>query len=105
MFFPVPDGAKPASELVAAARRAPFPYHASPSGRWICFEGKRNVVYVVANTWGEGYYVVAVGDGEEAQARRFARPEDAVEAGASLALNATGTPARQPAWQGPDVAS
>ncbi len=70
-----------AHALLLAARNSTLPFEVSTSGRWVRFEIKGNVVYVVGNVWGSGFSVLTVNGVGEAQTEQFMEPGAAVGAG------------------------
>ncbi len=78
-------GSTPTIDLLLAARSSRLPFEASPTGRWVRFDGGEASIYVIRDAWGDGcVLMVATGDGN-AQLEHFLRPQDAVAAAAQLA--------------------
>jgi len=65
-------------DLLAAAKGAEMPFEASPTGRWVRFEGAGNAVYVVRDAWGEGCTVLRTGSGGGPRSEHFLQPHQAV---------------------------
>ncbi len=73
------------SDLLLAARLSRLPFEASPTGRWVRFDGGEVSIYVIRDAWGDGcVLMIATGEGN-AQLEHFLRPQEAVAAAARLA--------------------